>query len=58
MTRSFATAIGGIPTLISSPPNMIFLKNYKDFFSSKGAPVLSFSNWLIATLPSARWRVW
>ena len=58
MTRSFATAIGGIPTLISSPPNMIFLKNYNDFFSSKGAPVLSFSNWLIATLPSARWHVW
>lgn len=49
---SFATAIGGIPTLISSPPNMIFLKDFKERFTAEGTPMLSFSNWLIATLPS------
>ncbi|KAK8823370.1 hypothetical protein WA577_002291, partial [Blastocystis sp. JDR] len=48
---AFATAIGGIPTLISSPPNMIFLKDFKERFTAEGTPMLSFSNWLIATLP-------
>lgn len=50
---AFSTSIGGIPTLISSPPNMIFAQMFNDRYGDKeGVPVLSFSNWLISTLPS------
>ncbi|KNB41403.1 sodium:dicarboxylate symporter [Blastocystis sp. subtype 4] len=51
----FAKAIFlGIPTLISSPPNMIFYKLfYERFGDHEGVPTISFSNWLIATLPMA-----
>ncbi|KAK8792394.1 hypothetical protein WA588_004892, partial [Blastocystis sp. NMH] len=48
---AFATGIGGIPTLISSPPNMIFVQMFYDRFTGDDVPVISFSNWLIATLP-------
>ena len=49
---AFSTSIGGIPTLISSPPNMIFAQMFNDRYGDKeGVPVLSFSNWLISTLP-------
>ncbi|CBK23998.2 uncharacterized protein [Blastocystis hominis] len=49
---AFSTSIGGIPTLISSPPNMIFAQMFNDRFGDKpGVPVISFSNWLISTLP-------
>ena len=51
---AFSTSIGGIPTLISSPPNMIFAQMFNDRFGGKtGVPVISFSNWLISTLPSS-----
>ena len=53
ITSSFATGIGGIPTLISSPPNMIFVEQFEQRFGGReGVPTLSFSNWLIATLTS------
>lgn len=54
---AFSTSIGGIPTLISSPPNMIFAQMFNDRFGDKpGVPVISFSNWLISTLPSSAAR--
>ena len=52
MLVRFATSIGGIPTLISSPPNMIFVQAFYERFGTANPPTLSFSNWLIATLPS------
>lgn len=49
---AFACNIGGFATLIGTPPNMVFIRIYNQFFGDKeGAVEVSFSNWMIAVLP-------
>lgn len=49
---AFSCNIGGFATLIGTPPNMVFIKIYNQFFGDKeGAIEVSFSNWMFAVLP-------
>ncbi|KAK8815450.1 hypothetical protein WA158_003662 [Blastocystis sp. Blastoise] len=50
---AFSCSIGGLPSIISSPPNMIMLKLYQSTFANYDVPTITFVNWLLATLPIA-----
>ncbi len=49
MGIAYAASIGGITTLIGTPPNMVFVKVFD--ISFPGAPDISFTDWLIFALP-------
>lgn len=46
---AYASSIGGITTLIGTPPNLIFLSQFQTLFPEKEAP--SFLGWFIRMLP-------
>lgn len=46
---AYAASIGGATTLIGTPPNLVFVKVFKDLFPN--APPISFAKWMLATLP-------
>lgn len=48
---AYASSIGGVATLIGTPPNLVFVKIFKDLFPK--APPISFATWLFAILPIA-----
>ncbi len=48
---AYSASIGGMATLIGSPPNMVFSQIYQIQFES--APEISFSRWFMFALPMA-----
>lgn len=46
---AYASSIGGIGTLIGTPPNLIFIKQSGILFP--GAPVISFGRWMLLAVP-------
>ncbi len=46
---AYAASIGGAATLVGTPPNLVFVKLFKDLFPN--APEISFAKWMLATLP-------
>ena len=46
---AYSASIGGAATLIGTPPNLVFVKLFKDLFPK--APEISFATWMIATIP-------
>jgi len=46
---AYAASIGGIATLIGTPPNLSFVRIYKIYFPH--APDISFAQWMIFALP-------
>lgn len=49
---AFACNIGGIGTLIGTPPNMTFIELFnKAFGDREGVPEITFSNWMFAVFP-------
>jgi sodium-dependent dicarboxylate transporter 2/3/5 len=48
---AYAASIGGIATLIGTPPNLSFVRIFKIYFP--GAPDISFAQWMIFALPLA-----
>jgi len=48
---AYSASIGGAATLVGTPPNLVFIKIFKDLFPN--APEISFATWMLATLPIA-----
>lgn len=48
---AYSSTIGGIATLIGTPPNLIFLRMYKINFPD--SPVLKFGEWMVFGVPLA-----
>jgi len=46
---AYAASIGGIATLIGTPPNLSFVRIYKIYFPQ--APDISFAQWMLFALP-------
>ncbi len=46
---AYAASIGGIATLIGTPPNPLFVRVFKIYFP--GAPDISFAQWMLFALP-------
>ncbi|HFX18144.1 MAG TPA: SLC13/DASS family transporter, partial [Flavobacteriales bacterium] len=46
---AYAASIGGVATLIGTPPNLSFVRIFKIYFPN--APDISFAQWLIFALP-------
>lgn len=46
---AYSASIGGAATLVGTPPNLVFVKLFKDLFPN--APEISFATWMLATLP-------
>jgi sodium-dependent dicarboxylate transporter 2/3/5 len=46
---AYSASIGGIATLIGTPPNLVFLKIFNTFFPN--APDISFAQWFFFALP-------
>ena len=46
---AYSASIGGAATLVGTPPNLVFIKLFKDLFP--GAPEISFATWMLATIP-------
>lgn len=49
LSIAYACSIGGIGTLIGTPPNLVFVRIYQIVFPE--APVISFGSWMIIALP-------
>ena len=49
LSIAYSSSIGGIATLIGTPPNLVMVKMMNIFFPE--APVISFGNWMLLTLP-------
>jgi sodium-dependent dicarboxylate transporter 2/3/5 len=49
LSIAYSSSIGGIATLIGTPPNLVLVKMMNIFFPK--APVISFGNWMLLTLP-------
>jgi len=49
LSIAYASSIGGIATLIGTPPNVVFASRFHTEFP--GAPEIGFANWLIVGLP-------
>lgn len=48
---AYSANIGGIATLIGTPPNTVFASQFEKFFSSCGAPEITFFRWVTVGLP-------
>ncbi len=48
---AYSSSIGGVATLVGTPPNMVFVKILKITFPH--APEISFSDWMIFGLPTS-----
>ena len=48
---AYAASIGGLATLIGTPPNLAFLRIFQIYFP--GAPEITFADWFIFALPFA-----
>lgn len=46
---AYAADIGGMATLVGTPPNMVFAENYSTLFP--GAPEIGFVDWMILCMP-------
>jgi solute carrier family 13 (sodium-dependent dicarboxylate transporter), member 2/3/5 len=46
---AYASSIGGISTLVGTPPNLVFLRIFQLTFPD--APEISFGNWMVLALP-------
>ncbi len=46
---AYSASIGGAATLVGTPPNLVFIKLFKDLFPN--APEISFATWMLATIP-------
>jgi len=46
---AYSSTIGGVSTLVGTPPNMVFVKTFSILFPD--SPAISFSNWLVIGLP-------
>jgi sodium-dependent dicarboxylate transporter 2/3/5 len=46
---AYSASIGGIATLIGTPPNLVFVKIFNTFFPK--APVISFAQWFFLAFP-------
>lgn len=46
---AYSCSIGGITTLIGTPPNLVFIQTYTDAYPN--APVISFGSWFFFALP-------
>ena len=46
---AYASSVGGMATLIGTPPNLAFLKIFEETFP--GAPEISFAGWMAFALP-------
>jgi len=46
---AYSASIGGAATLVGTPPNLVFVKLFKDLFPN--APEISFATWMLATIP-------
>jgi sodium-dependent dicarboxylate transporter 2/3/5 len=46
---AYSASLGGIATLIGTPPNLVFVKIFNTFFPK--APVISFAQWFFFALP-------
>jgi sodium-dependent dicarboxylate transporter 2/3/5 len=49
LSIAYACSLGGIGTLIGTPPNLVFIKVYQIIFPE--APAISFGSWMIIALP-------
>ena len=49
LSIAYSCSIGGIGTLIGTPPNLVFIRIYKIIFPE--APAISFGSWMIIALP-------
>ncbi len=49
LALAYACSIGGIGTLIGTPPNLAFIKIYKILFPQ--APEISFGEWMLLAIP-------
>lgn len=49
LSLAYSASIGGIATLIGTPPNLIFASRFHTEFP--GAPEISFARWLVVGLP-------
>ena len=48
---AYSASIGGIATLVGTPPNLSFVRIYHIYFPT--APEVSFSHWMMLALPTA-----
>lgn len=48
---AYACSIGGVATLVGTPPNLVFIRIFQEMFPE--AEPLSFGNWLIIGIPYA-----
>lgn len=48
---AYSADIGGMATIIGTPPNMVFIEMYHDFFPNM--PQMGFANWMLFGLPIA-----
>ena len=46
---AYSCSIGGITTLIGTPPNLVFIKTFSNAYPN--APEISFANWMFFALP-------
>jgi sodium-dependent dicarboxylate transporter 2/3/5 len=49
LSLAYSCSLGGISTLIGTPPNLAFIKIYKIIFPE--APQISFGSWMLLTVP-------
>ena len=48
---AYSASLGGVATLVGTPPNLIFLKTFSEFFPM--AEEISFARWMVFALPFA-----
>ncbi len=46
---AYSSTIGGVSTLVGTPPNLVFVKTFSILFPD--SPVITFSNWMLVGLP-------
>ncbi|MCU0405441.1 MAG: SLC13 family permease [Ignavibacteriaceae bacterium] len=49
LSIAYSSSLGGVATLIGTPPNLVMVKMLEVLFPN--APAISFSNWMILALP-------
>ncbi|OGU72826.1 MAG: sodium:dicarboxylate symporter [Ignavibacteria bacterium RBG_16_34_14] len=49
LSLAYACSLGGIATLIGTPPNLAFIRIYKIIFPE--APAISFGSWMLLAIP-------
>ncbi len=50
---AYGASIGGVATIVGTPPNAYFRSQFASEFVSRGAPDFSFGGWMVVALPMA-----